>query len=61
MEKLREPKTKGCVIKNNANGEDIKNSVPSFKYIFKEGVEIMGDECSPVGWILSPSGARNNY
>lgn len=29
--------------------------------IFKEGVEIMGDECSPVGWILSPSGARNNY
>jgi hypothetical protein len=38
--------------------------VDSQKYrakLKREGVETMGDECSPVGWILSPFGARRNY
>lgn len=60
MEKLREPKTKGCIIKIMLT-EKTSRTPCQVLNIFKEGVEIMGDECSPVGWILSPSGARNNY
>ena len=48
--------TKGC-NRNVANGEESRTPCQALK---EEGVETMGDECSPVEWILSPFEARRN-
>ena len=48
--------TKGC-NRNIANGEESRTPCQASK---EEGVETMGDECSPVGWSLSPFEARRN-
>lgn len=49
--------TKGC-YRNVANGEEKRTPCQASK---EEGVETKGDECSPVGWILSPFQAHRNY
>lgn len=49
--------TKGCLKKFRLTGNE---RIPC-QTSKEEGVETKGDECSPVGWILSPFEAHDNY